>query len=83
MNLKTINKLCCPFDHADLALEVISRDLTENVIEGILTCSRCSRFFPIIRGIPIMSPDEYREFSLEKPILESWNKELKDIRYIK
>ena len=35
----------------------------DNVIvkEGVLFCSRCSRFFPIIDEIPIMLPDELRE----------------------
>ena len=77
MNQKTIDKLCCPFDHADLRLEVIAKDLSDNILEGLLTCSRCERYYPIIRGTPIMSPDEYRERSLEKPVLESWNKGLK------
>lgn len=83
MNLKTINKLCCPFDHADLELEVIAKDLADNIMEGLLTCSQCKRYYPIISGIPIMSPDEYREFPLEKPVLESWNKNLKEGLFIK
>lgn len=83
MNLKTIDKLCCPFDHADLKLEVIAKDLSDNIIEGLLTCSECKRYYPIIRGIPIMSPDEYRELPLEKPVLDSWNKNQKEGFYIK
>lgn len=76
MNLKTIEKLCCPFDKSDLNLTIISQEKKEIIKEGILLCESCNRVYPIITGIPIMSPDEYREFSLEKPALERWKKYL-------
>ncbi|MBK6263917.1 hypothetical protein JKA74_02615 [Marivirga sp. S37H4] len=72
MRLSTINKLCCPFDKADLALTTITQDVNENILEGFLTCSKCNRIYPFVKGIPIMSPDEYREFKLEKPLLDKW-----------
>jgi len=31
------------------------------VLEGILYCTECSRFYPIIEEIPIMLPDELRD----------------------
>ncbi|MDT0677264.1 Trm112 family protein [Autumnicola musiva] len=77
MKLATINKLCCPFDKKEIELTSISKDLEENVIEGFLTCNNCKRIYPIIKGIPIMNPDEYREFKLEQPILEKWQSHLK------
>ncbi|MBB4806379.1 uncharacterized protein YbaR (Trm112 family) [Chryseobacterium defluvii] len=76
MRIKTIEKLCCPFDRSDLELTIISKDVTENITEGLLICTCCNRVYPIMRGIPVMSPDEYREFKLEKPILERWQKYL-------
>lgn len=89
MNYDVIkNKLCCPFDHSDLSLQVITIEQeTRNVVEGILTCDDCSRVYPIISGIPIMVPDEYREKSLEQPLLEKWRrflggKEVKNFRVI-
>ena len=76
MKLKTIlNKLCCPFDKGDLTLDIVTQDIDENIIEGILSCKECKRIYPIIKGIPIMNPDEYREFDMEKPMLEKWQKE--------
>ena len=77
MRPETIKKLCCPFDKADLTLTEITKDLDENVLEGFFVCKSCNRLYPIIKGIPIMSPDEYREFKLEQPVLERWAKELK------
>lgn len=87
MKPETINKLCCPFDKADLSLQIITQDLEKNILEGLLSCKQCNRYYPIIKGIPIMSPDEYREFDLEQPVIESWNhhlqgKELKNFRLI-
>lgn len=76
MKLKTIlNKLCCPFDKGDLTLDIVTQDIDENILEGILSCKECKRIYPIIKGIPIMNPDEYREFDMEKPMLEKWKKE--------
>ena len=72
MRIETIKKLCCPFDKTDLTLTTIAKDLNENIIEGLLTCDQCQRVYPIVKGIPIMSPDEYREFRLEQPVLERW-----------
>ena len=75
MKLETIlNKLCCPFDKADLTLEIVTQDIDENILEGILSCTECKRIYPIVKGIPIMNPDEYREFDMEKPMLEKWEK---------
>ncbi len=76
MRIESIKKLCCPFDKADLALTEITKDLNENIIEGFFVCSSCKRLYPIISGIPIMSPDEYREFQMEQPVLERWQKYL-------
>nr|WP_067060149.1 Trm112 family protein [Mucilaginibacter sp. L294] len=67
MKLNTIAKLCCPFDKQDLQLKTLAQDLDQNVIEGILSCKTCLRNYPIIYGVPIMAPDEYRQIALEQP----------------
>lgn len=77
MKPETIKKLCCPFDLADLTLTPIHTSVHGAIEEGYLLCGHCDRIYPIVRGIPIMSPDEYREFKLEKPLLERWEKHLK------
>jgi uncharacterized protein len=66
-----VSKLCCPFDKSDLQLKVVN-EVDDEIREGLLTCSVCNRYFPIVYGIPIMSPDEYREQSLEDPLLQKW-----------
>lgn len=77
MRIETIKKLCCPFDKADLTLTAITQDLDGKVTEGFLLCPECNRVYPIVKGIPIMNPDEYREFELEKPLLAKWQNHLK------
>ena len=50
----------------------------DNVIvkEGVLFCSRCLRFFPIIDEIPIMLPDELREREKDLQFLLEWETKL-------
>ncbi|ERM80968.1 hypothetical protein P872_11720 [Rhodonellum psychrophilum GCM71 = DSM 17998] len=72
MRMETIAKLCCPFDKEELDLTILSQDLSGNVLEGILHCKTCKRIYPIIKGIPIMSPDEYREKKYEQPMLDAF-----------
>lgn len=69
------DKLCCPFDKADLNLKVFEEE-GEEIREGLMTCTECGRYFPVIYGIPIMSPDEYRQHELEAPILKRWGLQL-------
>ena len=76
MRQETIDKLCCPFDKRRLKLTTLSKDLSENVLEGYLVCDECARIYPIVKGIPIMNPDEYREYQLEVPLYKKWEKQL-------
>jgi len=73
MKPSLVNKLCCPFDKEDLELKVFIKDTEGSIKEGMLTCKHCKRYYPIVYGVPIMSPDEYREPRLETPILEKWS----------
>lgn len=76
MRQSLISKLCCPFDKTDLDLKTFVKDTADNILEGILTCTHCNRYFPIAYGVPILSPDEYREPQLEAPLLERWNNKI-------
>jgi len=82
-----MNKLCCPFDKQDLELKVFAQETSGNITEGMLTCNHCKRYYPIVYGVPIMSPDEYREPLLEAPLIKKWGNKLegtclKDFRLI-
>jgi uncharacterized protein YbaR (Trm112 family) len=61
-----------------------SNDSKEIIItEGILFCSKCSRYYPIIEEIPIMLPDELREKNKDIEFLQRWRDKIpeKIIRY--
>ena len=76
MNPSLISKLACPMDKLDLTLKVYLKDTTGNIIEGMLHCAHCNRHYPIIYGLPILSPDEYREPVLEGNVTRRWQQEL-------
>jgi len=75
MRLSFLDKMACPFDKLDLSIKIFKQEQDE-ITEGILTCAHCQRYYPIVHGIPIMSPDEYREIKLELPLLEKWGERL-------
>ncbi|RYE37481.1 Trm112 family protein [Pedobacter sp.] len=84
MRVKTIEKLCCPLDKGDLQVDIFVKDIEFNVLEGILSCAVCKRKYPIVHGVPIMAPDEFRQIKLEQPIMENWKLQygLNDIRLL-
>lgn len=77
MRSEFFKKLCCPFDKGDLNLKVFKENDGE-IMEGLMSCTVCDRYFPIIYGIPIMTPDEYRQHQLEAPVLKRWGLQLDD-----
>ena len=78
MNKKLIEILACPIDkHFPLELvELTSKD--EIIYEGIIFCSKCSRYYPIIEEIPIMLPDELRDKNQDIEFLNKYKNVLPD-----
>lgn len=66
MDKNTLKKICCPFDKADLTLYTIEKNIEDKTIFGYLNCTNCQRIYPIISGVPIMTPDEYRDKTFEE-----------------
>jgi uncharacterized protein YbaR (Trm112 family) len=74
--------LACPIDKY-YPLELIEIDtaedktINESVIkEGVLFCSQCSRFYPIIEEIPVMLPDELRDKEKDIQFLQKWHEKI-------
>ncbi len=78
MTKELLKKLCCPIDKHDLDANIINEGEDGEILEGLLSCPECDRYFPVIYGIPILIPDEYRDESMEKPLLKKWGYELTD-----
>jgi uncharacterized protein YbaR (Trm112 family) len=76
MNKTMMDILACPIDK-NHPLELFEIKEKDNIIsEGALFCEKCSRFYPIIEGIPIMLPDELRDKKQEMDFLKNYKKEL-------
>lgn len=76
MTKELLEKLCCPIDKHDLDIDIINESEEQEILEALLSCPVCDRYFPVIYGIPILIPDEYRDESMEKPLLRKWGYEL-------
>lgn len=76
MTESLLKKLCCPIDKHDLDIDIINEGEEGEILEALLSCAECGRYFPVIYGIPILIPDEYRDESMEKPLLKKWGYEL-------
>jgi len=76
MNKKMMEILACPMDkHFPLEIiEISSKD--EIISEGVIFCSECSRFYPIVDEIPIMLPDELRDKNQDMEFLKKNEKNL-------
>jgi uncharacterized protein YbaR (Trm112 family) len=70
--------LACPIDkHYPLELYEIVSDET-SVKEGIICCSVCNRYYPIIDEIPVMLPDELRDKERDMAFLIQWKEKMPD-----
>ena len=63
--------LACPIDkHYPLELYVFEEK--EEISEGLLVCTKCERWYPIIDEIPQMLPDDLREAKEDLEWLHRW-----------
>jgi uncharacterized protein YbaR (Trm112 family) len=63
--------LACPIDkHYPLELLVFVEK--KEIVEGLIVCPKCSRWYPIRDEIPEMLPDELRSEKEDLPFLKKW-----------
>ncbi|HEY8139757.1 MAG TPA: Trm112 family protein [Nitrososphaera sp.] len=76
MKKSMLDILACPIDkHYPLELfEIVSEGQT--IKEGVLFCTKCSRFYPIREEIPVMLPDELREKQKDIEFLQKWQNKI-------
>ncbi|MBS7610309.1 Trm112 family protein [Candidatus Bathyarchaeota archaeon] len=73
MKRRLMEILACPIDkHHPLELYVFEE--REEIVEGIIVCPKCNRFFPIKDEIPEMLPDELRNVEEDLRLLKKWEK---------
>jgi uncharacterized protein YbaR (Trm112 family) len=72
MKKSMLDILACPIDkHYPLELFDINSQ-ADNVVEGILFCTKCNRYYPIKEEIPVMLPDELRKRQEDLDFLQKW-----------
>lgn len=76
MKKTMLDILACPIDkYYPLELfELLSEG--DNVLEGILFCTKCSRYYPVMEEIPIMLPDELRKEKEDLDFLRKWQSKI-------
>ena len=79
MKKKLMDILACPIDKFHpLELHIFEEEA--EIVEGLIVCPKCSRWYPIRDEIPEMLPDELRDKKDELPFLEKWRDKIpKDI----
>lgn len=67
--------LACPIDkHYPLELHVFEEK--DEITEGLLVCTQCMRWYPIIDEIPQMLPDDLREAKEDLAWMERWTQQV-------
>ena len=82
MQRKLLQILVWPIDKTYPLNLIELEDKLDDIIDGILYCNKCKRYYPIIEEIPIMLPDKLRNEKLEIKFLNKWKHKLsKNILY--
>lgn len=63
--------LACPIDKYH-PLELYVFEEKDEIVEGMIVCPKCLRWYPIKDEIPEMLPDELRNMRDELIFLEKW-----------
>ena len=75
MKRRLLDILACPIcKHYPLELRVFVEK--EEIDEGILLCSKCGRWYPILETIPHMLPDDLRDEKEDIDFLVKWKKSI-------
>jgi uncharacterized protein YbaR (Trm112 family) len=75
MKKRLMDILACPIDkHYPLELHVFEEK--DEIVEGMIVCPKCLRWYPIRDEIPEMLPDELREEKDDLPFLKKWREKV-------
>jgi uncharacterized protein len=73
---KLLDILACPIDK-HYPIELLEFNASGDVIvDGVLLCSECGRYYPIVEEIPVMLPDNLRNKKEDLAFLEKWGSRL-------
>ena len=72
MQRRLLEILACPIDKYHPLRLIEFETKSEIIITGMLICTQCARFYPIIDEIPVMLPDELRKKEEDQAFLKKW-----------
>ena len=75
MKKRLMEILACPIDKA-YPLELHVFEEGDEILSGIIICSKCNRWYPIIDEIPHMLPDDLREEKEDVAFLRKWREKV-------
>ena len=75
MKKRLMEILACPIDKA-YPLELHVFEEGDEIVSGIIICSKCNRWYPIIDEIPHMLPDDLREEKEDVVFLRKWREKI-------
>lgn len=75
MKRRLMDILACPIDKY-YPLELYVFEEREEIIEGIIVCPKCLRWYPIRDEIPEMLPDELRNRREDVDFLKKWREKI-------
>ena len=77
MRRKLLDILACPIDKFyPLRLLEFSSKAPDVVVDGVMICDKCKRFYPIIDEIPVMLPDDLRNKKEDLEFLRKWKDQI-------
>jgi uncharacterized protein YbaR (Trm112 family) len=75
MKRKLMDILACPIDKSH-PLDLLVFEEKDEIVEGLIVCPRCNRWYPIREEIPEMLPDELRKETDDLPFLKKWKEKI-------
>ena len=76
MQRRLLDILACPIDK-HYPLQLIELDVVgDKIIDGVMSCTQCKRYYPIVDEIPVMLPDELRNRKEDLEFLQKWKDKL-------
>lgn len=75
MKRKLMEILACPIDKHH-PLELLVFEEKEEIVEGLIICPKCLRWYPIRDEIPEMLPDELRKENEDLPFFKKWKEKV-------
>jgi len=72
MKRRLLDLLACLPPCRSYPLSLLVFDEKEEIVEGMLVCTSCNRWYPIIDEIPHMLPDDLRNKKEDLAFLRRW-----------